>query len=72
MCVCVCVCVCVCERDQVDLYLAYSVLGCYTHLCNTVEYCNKFSIPSYPINQFFFVNIYLFFIIIPSLGAEPP
>ncbi len=48
------------------MYLAYSVLGCYTHLCNTVEYCNKFSIhPTLLIN--FFVNIFYLFIIIPKM-----
>ncbi len=50
--------VCVRERDQEDLYLAYSELKYYTHLCNAVEYCSKFSIPPY-VNQFFKKNIYL-------------
>ncbi len=63
--------------DQEDLYLAYSVLKVYTYLCNTVEYCNKFSIPPYSISQFKKICIYLcvyyiFFIIMPSLGLSPP
>ncbi len=50
---------------------AYSVLKCYTHLCNTMEYCNKFSIPPYPNSQIYLFILFIF-IIVPSLGAEPP
>ncbi len=51
--------VCVRERDQEDLYLAYSELKYYTHLCNAVEYCSKFSIPCKSIFLKKYLSIYL-------------